>query len=480
MKPAPALLLIFLFTLQAYTCDAQNDFEKYKQQQQGEYNQFRQNGNRQFIRYRDSLNQVYKQYRDSCSQALKRFRDSLNIEFGRQLKQKWQKSKTLPPKQPDSFRYSNAYPQGQFSPPSSPTPLVPAKTFYGISLEFDIPQQTVFQLKQLTEETVANAWLHLNQCELNDLIINCQLITKDMQLNGWGYYQLICWLSGKIFPTDALNEKIIFHFFMLTQSGYKCKIGYTEDNNLTLLLPFNASVFFRNYQEYDGVPYYIIEKRSANDTVSAYSFDFPESSRLTDIYLHQSPRFGNDAIQYKEFQCPESPHQIKLPINKHLIDFYATYPFCQLSVYNQTSPSPQLVRAIRKEFASLLNVTDSTEKISRLLKFTHTAFRYKPDEECWGQERYFFPEESLFHPYMDCEDYAILFCFLNRILTGYPSLLVAYPGHIASAVRIHQNIKKGYILHKNKKYTLCDPTYKGSVPGEVVPAVSKARHKVIE
>lgn len=478
MNSIPAWLFILIFTLFAHFSKAQSDFEAYKKQQQAEYNQYRQNENKQFARYQDSLNQAYKQYRDSCNQALKKFRDSMNLEFGRKLKQKWQKNKTLPPNQPDDFQSSN---QGalktSFTPP---TQLPDKKTFYGKDLQFNFPKQTAFKLKSLTEEEVGDAWLHLNQCNLSDLIINCQLIAKDMQLNDWGFYQMVCWCSDQIFPDHAHNEKIIFHYFMLTQSGYKCKIGYDANKQLTLLLPFNTLIFYRNYQEYKGLPYYIIEKKSANSTVSTYPLEFLETSRVIDVTLQHPPRFGNDNTVYKEFKCPENNFRIKLPINKYLISFYDTYPVCKLNIYNQTKPSTQLAQSVRTQFAALLNTPDSTEKITRLLHFMHTAFQYKPDEECWRQERYFFPEESLFYPYMDCEDYAILFCYLTQILTNMPTVLVTYPKHVATAVKIGQNITKGYILHKNQKYTLCDPSFKGSKPGEIMPAVQSSRPRVIE
>lgn len=477
MKGIPAWLLMFIFTLSAHIAEAQSDFEAYKQQEQAKYDQYRQNENKQFERYKDSLNQAYKQYRDSCAQALKNFRDSLNPEFGRGLKQKWQKNKTLPPNQPDGFQSSNhSAGKSSFTPPTQPAGN---KTFYGKALQFNFPKQTGFKLKTLTEEEVGDAWLHLNQCNLNDLIIDCQLITKDMHLNDWGFYQMVCWCADQIFPETAHNEKVIFHFFMLTQSGYKCKIGYDENKQLTLLLPFNTLIFYRNYQEYNGISYYIIEKKSANSTISTYPLEFLETSRIMDVNLRQTPRFGNDNTIYKEFKWPQVNFRIKLPINQYLIRFYNTYPTCQLNIYNQTKPSVQLVESVRSQFAPLLNTPDTTEKITRILHFMHAAFQYKPDEEYWKQERYFFPEESLFYPYMDCEDYAILFCYLTQILTNTPAILVAYPKHVAAAVKMRQNITKGYILYKNQKYTLCDPSYKGSNPGEVIPAVSKMHYRIL-
>ena len=480
MRKAAVLWTILLALLLPDLSQAQENFETYRRQQQAEFNQFRQNEIKQFQQYRDSLNRVFKQYRDSCLLSLKRLRDSLNPAFGEKLKQKWQENKTQTPRRPTHFESAGPY----LSRPILPFP-VPQKndpnTFYGLSLAFEIPQATVFHLEKITEVNIGNAWLHLNKSNLSDLITECQLIAKDRHLNSWGYYQLILWLSEQIFPATTHNEKILFHFFMLTQSGYKCKIGYTKNKRLTLLLPFTTMVYYRNFQEFSGISYYIMDDQLTEESIHTYSFDFPDASRISDLHLHQYPRFGKNAIEYKEFVFPDTTFLIRLPLNKHLIAFYNTYPSCPLDIYAHTLPSPELKKSISDQLSPLLNSNVPEKNIIRLLQFMYTTFRYKPDADYWGRERYFFPEESLYYPCMDCEDYAILFCYFLRILTDYPHLLVVYPQHVVTAVRLQQDITQGYILHKHQKYTLCDPSFKGSSPGEVVPAAAQSKPvRVIE
>lgn len=480
MKKATVLWTVLLVLLLPALSRAQEDFDTYRRQERAAFSQFRQNEIKQFRQYRDSLNRVFKQYRDSCLLSLKRLRDSLNPAFGEKLKRKWQENKTQPPRQPGNFKLANHYSSQPVLP--SPAPQEnDSEVFYGLTLAFDIPPATAFRLEKITEEHIGDAWLHLNRSNLSDLITECQLIAKDRHFNSWGYYQLVRWLSGQIFPATTRNEKVLFHFFMLTQSGYKCKIGYTNDKRLTLLLPFTTTVYYRNFQEFSGISYYIMDDLPTDANIHTYSFDFPEAPHNCDLRLRQPPRFGTNAVEYKEFTFPDTSCRLRLPLDKHLIAFYGTYPSCPLDIYAYALPSPELEKTIGDQLAPLLNADVPEKNIARLLQFMYTAFRYKPDTDYWGRERYFFPEESLYYPCMDCEDYAILFrCFL-RILTDCPNLLVVYPQHIATAVRLQQDITQGYILHNRQKYTLCDPSFKGSSPGEIVPAAARTQPlRVIE
>ena len=79
---------------------------------------------------------------------------------------------------------------------------------------------------------------------------------------------------------------------------------------------------------------------------------------------------------------------------------------------------------------------DEREAVSRLLNLVQTGFEYEYDEKVWGHDRPFFAEETLYYPFCDCEDRAILLSRLVRDLLGLRTLLVFYPGHLAMAVAL--------------------------------------------
>ena len=110
------------------------------------------------------------------------------------------------------------------------------------------------------------------------------------------------------------------------------------------------------------------------------------------------------------------------------------------------------------------------EAAALLLDFVQNAFEYQSDRQQFGHEKVFFPDEMLYYPYNDCEDRAILYCHLIRVLLGLNVALVNYPNHIAAAVCFPSQVKAETQYRRgNETYTLCDPTYLGASIGECMP-----------
>ena len=102
------------------------------------------------------------------------------------------------------------------------------------------------------------------------------------------------------------------------------------------------------------------------------------------------------------------------------------------------------------------------------------------DAQQFGQERPFFADETLFYPYSDCEDRAILFSVLVHELLGLDVLLLHYPVHLATAVSFGDlDVDGDYMTLDGKKYIVCDPTYIGSSVGDTMPQFKNTKAKII-
>ena len=147
---------------------------------------------------------------------------------------------------------------------------------------------------------------------------------------------------------------------------------------------------------------------------------------------------------------------------------YANTPLCA-EVRDELYP--QLKRA----------VTGVSEQmaVEKLLNWVQTAFVYEYDDKVWGGNRAFFPDETLYYPYCDCEDRSILFTRLVRDLLGLKCILIYYPGHIAAAVSFTQPVTGDYIQTGGRRFTVCDPTYIVAPVGRTMPKMNNASAKVI-
>lgn len=107
------------------------------------------------------------------------------------------------------------------------------------------------------------------------------------------------------------------------------------------------------------------------------------------------------------------------------------------------------------------------------------SFDYKLDDEMWGHDRAFYPDETLHYFYSDCEDHAILFTRLIRDLLGLQTGLIYYPGHLAALVVFNESVPGDYYEYQGKKWMVCDPTYFYVGVGKQAPNVDTSKAVLI-
>ena len=112
---------------------------------------------------------------------------------------------------------------------------------------------------------------------------------------------------------------------------------------------------------------------------------------------------------------------------------------------------------------------NEVEAVHLLLIYFYNVFPYKTDEEMWGEERHFFPEETLYYGYSDCEDRAILFTRIVRDILGLKTALIYMPGHLSAAVRFNVDVEGDAVISDGDRYLVCDPTFKRAVVGQIMP-----------
>lgn len=117
--------------------------------------------------------------------------------------------------------------------------------------------------------------------------------------------------------------------------------------------------------------------------------------------------------------------------------------------------------------------------VDLICHWIQTAFVYEYDDKVWGRDRAFFADETLYYPYCDCEDRSILLTRMVRDLLGLECALVYYPGHLASAIAMGEDVKGDYIRINGTKYLVCDPTYIGAPIGMTMPDMDNQSAKVM-
>jgi hypothetical protein len=170
---------------------------------------------------------------------------------------------------------------------------------------------------------------------------------------------------------------------------------------------------------------------------------------------------------------------IQIKLNKNYIDFYKTYPHCELNIYFGTPLSCTAFKSLDKYLKPMFLGMGEPRIVSILLDFVQHSIAYGTDDEQFGKERYLFAEESFFYPFSDCEDRSILMARLVERYTNLKSIGLDYPGHVSLAVEQPETTKGTFIRYNNKKFVICDPTYINAGIGMLPPELNKFKPEIV-
>ncbi|WP_295935624.1 hypothetical protein [uncultured Alistipes sp.] len=349
--------------------------------------------------------------------------------------------------------------------------------FYGTDCSVSLTSSHRFRLASLQENSVANAWDRVAGGSYDAVANECRELKKQLNLNDWGYYDLVRTLSDA-FCGKKSGESVVLQAFLMAETGYKVRLA-RGDSDLYLLLALNDQVYERPYFQIDGQTFYLLDNVQRGASYRICNFSIP-GERPMSLAMPEPPRFTRKAAAAVVRKTEDGKLTTKVTVNRNLIDFYSNYPPCYWNIYAAT----RLTQSTRDQFypalRDALSAKSEYDAANLLLHYLHQAFPYKTDAAQFGRERTFFAEEMYYYPYSDCEDRSILFARLVKDLLKLDAVLLYYPNHIAAAVCFNDQVKGDYMKLGAKRYVICDPTYIGSNVGESMPDTKGVSAEVVK
>ena len=339
----------------------------------------------------------------------------------------------------------------------------------GWPLNFNI-DKAIFQI-DLTKPSasgISSFWMEMGAVNYNHLLYQFSETANMLNLNQWGYYQLIKECSQQVYPGDA-NMQVLFQWAMLSRSRYKVKVGF-DNESVFLLVPSVYTMYDIDFVNMDGIHYYVMD--SKGNELMTYPLDFPEADILMDVSI-KKPFFTAPIKSSKDlqFSYKEKKYSVNLKYDEQMIKFYQSIPLTDISAYFNSVVSNRTKTSVKETFKPILDGKTDVESANILLAFVQQAFEYKTDQEAFGTEMYFFPDELLFYPFADCEDRSILYAYLVKTLLNKEVAALGFPGHMATAINFGHDVDGSHFEYQNKTFVVADPTYFGAPIGMLMPAV---------
>ena len=514
----------------ALVAEAQSSFDKFKQQQDSRFDKFKSDKQAEYDAFRQRANAAYA---DFMRQAWETFpvhqadkpeeekpvppvvykepdeepveepvEEGVNIEEPEPtpapqpkvdpLKTPQPKVKITPAPQPKQIPVQPkvvVVPK----PAPAPEPIAPVKpkeeipfkrvslAYYGTIITIGFPTADDLKIKALKENALADAWKVLSGTKYDITIKSALDARQANDLCDWAYMDVIKKATEKQY--GRTNEAVLMQAYLMTQSGYRIRLGMTADK-LFMLIASKYDIYNLRYISIGGTMFYITgDYKGEGLHICQAKFEKEQSLSLQ---LARLPRFGDDPTPKRTLSSNKGV-TAAVSVNKNLIDFFNQYPQASIggdfttrwAAYANTPLDQSIQDALYPKFKKAIASMSERDAVGLILNWVQTAFQYGYDDQIWGGDRAFFPQETLYYPHSDCEDRAILFSRLVRDIMELDVVLLYYPGHLATAVAFTGNENGDWLTYNNRRYIVCDPTYINASVGMTMPGMDNQKAKVI-
>lgn len=380
-------------------------------------------------------------------------------------------------KLPDSVR--RAEPIAPIQAKTTPQEVVTV-AYYGTLVSIPFPINEAWEIGAISERQLSKLWTRLSSSQYDITIRGALDVREGLDLCDWGYMQVLQSICEKRY--GKTNEAVLMQSWLMAQSGYKIRLAY-DDERLYMLLASEYSILSMFYFVIDGDKFYPIDCTTRELAICKASF---EAEQKLSLQITKDQLLGTETSQ-KRILTSRDGFRVEISQNLNLVDFYDHYPssyidgniYTRWAVYANTPLDRTIASALYPSMQAALEGLSERDAVNKLLQFVQTAFVYEYDDKVWGGDRAFFAEETLYYPYADCEDRAVLFSRLVRDLVGLEVVLLYYPGHLAAAVAFSEEVAGDYLEYDNQRYIVCDPTYIGAPVGRTMPNMNNQEAQII-
>lgn len=478
------VLFLFLTSISvlanAQVDELRKQFDEFRRQAMGEYENFRVQANQQ---YADFLRKAWEKY--EALPAVPKPKDEKVPPV------------VMPEEEKDKLLVDNPLPIDSVivppAPKPQPEPVSPIVVrpevnenyvrFLYCGTECKVRFDGVdLALDKLDLETLSSSWKRLADGIADKTIVDCLQFRSDLQLCDWAYLNMLqAMAEACLGKTDAATFLMAYVY---CQSGYRMRLGIA-DGHLYMLYASEHSVYGQPFYEVDGERFYPFGSDKTRMSICGASF--PDEKPLS-LFINAAQKIAYARTAERTLTAKRYPSaNVTLSVNKNAIDFYNSYPISKLeenfmtkwTVYGNMPLSTDITKPLYGQLRHAIEGKSQLESANILLNWVQTAFKYEYDDVVWGYDRPFFAEETLYYPYCDCEDRAVLFSRIVRDMLGLDVVLVYYPGHLASAVCFTDNVPGDYITLNGKKFVIADPTYIGAPIGRTMPDMDNKAATVI-
>lgn len=338
--------------------------------------------------------------------------------------------------------------------------------FYNGTFNFSIDSTVNIPVSKTANAAEVSKFYHEASSGNYDTMISAlKNYQEKYHLNDWIYYQLIRRTAEEISPkADNYFRYTLYKWFLLSKCGYDARVAVGNDQVI---------FYVRNEENINDIPFFMIDGKKymclnyhdygklfkqANAYIPV-NISIPEAKNDFSYKVTRMPDFKPESYEEKdiEFSYRQKVNHFKLKVNENVETIFKNYPVVDFESYFNIPMSRETYSSLIPTLKENLKGMAQKKGIDYLMRFTRYAFLYEDDDENFGKEKRFSPEQTLLSTYSDCDDRAALFFYLVKEIYNLPMIAILYPKHLTIAVQFEKPVGES-VTYNGKKYSYCEPT----------------------
>jgi hypothetical protein len=281
-------------------------------------------------------------------------------------------------------------------------------------------------------------------------------------LNDWLYYKLMKSAVKELYPGKSKIQLELTTWFLLSKGGWNTRLAYSGNNVYVYVFTedelFEIPMIDDNGKTFVNLSGIGMEKKLRQGIYMLNFTPGPNGHPFT-FYLSSLPTFNpKKETRNYTFNFKGQQYQVDVKIDERIKQLMADYPIFAESEYLEVPFSETVGSSLIPQLKVFLNGKSDSESLEFLVSFTRSSFRYKKDQDYFGESKPMIAEEVFHYPFSDCEDRSALFYRLVKELLDLPMIIIAYPEHLTIAVAFSPKRGGDVINFKGRNYYVCDPT----------------------
>lgn len=338
--------------------------------------------------------------------------------------------------------------------------------FYEGTVNLQVSKSTLIDIDSMPNQAaVYKFYNQIRKTDYETLLASLLSYKETYKLNDWLYYQLIRRTAQQLAPKKENYFKYtLYKWFLLTHSGYDARLAIA-----------NSKIIFyvRNEEDIMDIPFFTVEGKKymclnyhdygridfSKEIAIPIKLDVQGAKNEFSYKVTRMPQFKPEDYSEKDikFSYKQRVYHFKVKVNPEVQSIFANYPVVDFATYFNIPLSRETYGSLIPVLKKTLEGKNQKKGIDYLMNFTRYAFLYQDDNQLFGKEKRFSPEQTLFSEYSDCDDRAALFFFLVKEIYNLPMIALLYPTHITVAVAFDKPLGNS-IVYKGKRYSICEPT----------------------